>query len=169
MDISKESKFIDEFVAITGDLLSDELVKSMKSYRHHGDITTHYHSVYVSYNVMKVCEKMSVENTREIVRAALLHDFYLYEWYTEKHEENHIYYHPKQSVKNIEEHFGKLTPVQKNMILSHMFPTCVELPKYRGSWILTLTDKRCATADYIKLSEKFRPVYDEIERRANEC
>ena len=99
------------------------------------------------------------------MRAALLHDFYLYEWYTEKHEEYHIYYHPKESVKNIEKHFAPLTPMQKNMVLSHMFPTSKVMPKYLGSWILTLCDKHCATADYFKISRRFIPVYNEINRR----
>ena len=165
MNIMRERKYIDEFISLTGDLLSDELVNSMKQYRHHQDTNTHFHSVYVSYRVMKMCEALELINTREVVRAALLHDFYLYQWYTEKHEEYHIWYHPKESVKNIEAHFGEMTPLQKNMILSHMFPTCVELPKSKGAWILTLCDKRCAIEDYITHSVSFREVYDEINRR----
>ena len=166
MNITKENCFIEKYIKLTLDLLNDELVQSMKKYRHHGDISTHYHSVYVSYNVLKACEKLGVKNEREIVRAALLHDFYLYEWYTEKHDENHIFYHPKESVKNIEAHFGRLSDLQRNMILSHMFPTAKVMPRYLGSWILTLTDKRCATNDYLKLSVRFGEVYNEIIRRA---
>lgn len=164
MNIQKEQKYIDRYIELTGDLLCNDLVRSMKKYHHHREVSTHFHSVYVSYNVLKVCEKLSVQKKREIVRAALLHDFYLYEWYTEKHDENHIYYHPKESVKNIEKYIGTLTPLQKNMILSHMFPTTKVMPKYAGSWILTLTDKRCATADYLKISRGFFSVYDEINR-----
>ena len=166
MDISKESNYISKYVELTGDLLSDDLVKSMKTYRHHGEISTHYHSVYVSYNVLKACERIKADHEREIVRAALLHDFYLYEWYTEKHSENHIYYHPKESVKNIESHFGELSDLQRNMILSHMFPTAKTMPHYLGSWLLTLTDKRCATLDYLGISKNFEGVYNEILRRA---
>ena len=167
MDLVKERRYIDEFVGLTGDLLSNELVESMKQYRHHQDTNTHFHSVYVSYTVLKMCDKLNVVNTREIVRAALLHDFYLYQWYTEKHDEYHIWYHPKESVKNIEKHIGQLSDVQRNMILSHMFPTCVELPKSKGAWLLTLADKKCATEDYITHSVRFRNVYEEINRRVN--
>lgn len=165
MELGKELKNIDEYINLTNDLLSDELVESMKNYRHHQDTNTHFHSVYVSYTVMKMCNALNVINTREIVRASLLHDFYLYQWYTEKHDEYHIWYHPKEAVKNIEEHFGKLTEVQKNMILSHMFPTCVEFPKSKGAWLLTLADKKCATEDYITHSVRFKDVYEEIDRR----
>ncbi len=167
MDIVSDRKYIDKYLEYVGDLLSDDLVKSMNTYHHHRKITTHFHSLYVSYTVLKMAEGLKLKNAKEITRAALLHDFYLYEWYTEKHEENHIFYHPKQSVKNIEEHFGKLTPMQKNMILSHMFPLCVELPKSNGAWLLTLADKRCANEDYLHLSKKFIPIYNEINRRVN--
>ena len=165
MDIITENKSIEKYIELTGDLLSDELVKSMADYHHHKEVTTHFHSVFVSYSVLKVCEALKHKRTEEIVRAALLHDFYLYEWYTEKHEEYHIWYHPKESVKNIKKHFGSLSKMQENMILSHMFPTCVELPKSSGAWILTLCDKRCATADYLKTSKRFIPIYNEINRR----
>ena len=165
MKTENETKYIDKYLEYTGDLLSDDLVKGMEKYHHHKEVTTHFHSVYVSYTVLKMAEKMKLENAREITRAALLHDFYLYEWYTEKHEEYHIYYHPKMSVKNIENHFGSLSPVQKNMILSHMFPMGIELPKSKGAWLLTLADKRCASEDYLHTSKRFSPVYNEINRR----
>ncbi|MBR5619767.1 MAG: HD domain-containing protein [Clostridia bacterium] len=166
MDISREYKYIDRFVRYTRDLLCDPLVESMKQYRHHGDTSTHYHSVFVAYSVCKMCTDLHAWDARDIVRAALLHDFYLYEWYTEKHDENHIWYHPKESVKNIEAHFGPMRGVQRNMILAHMFPLCKELPHSSGAWMLTLADKRCACEDYLGASRRFRPVYDEIDRRA---
>ena len=115
-----------------------------------------------------MAENLKLENAREITRAALLHDFYLYEWYTEKHDENHIWYHPKESVKNIEAHFGALTAAQRNMILAHMFPLSRVLPQSSGAWMLTLADKRCACEDYLGASQRFRPVYDEIDRRAKQ-
>ena len=166
MALSKESAMIDEYISITKDLLVNEQVQKMKTYRHHGDTNTHFHSVYVSYRVLKLCKKLHVANAAEIVRAALLHDFYLYEWYTEKHDENHIWYHPKESVKNIETYLGTLSDTQRNMILSHMFPLCSEMPKCRGAWLLTLADKRCATEDYLTHSRQFYEVYEEIIRRA---
>ena len=55
--------------------------------------------------------------------------------------------------------------MQENMILSHMFPLCVEFPKSKGAWILTLCDKRCANEDYLTHSKGFKPVYDEINGR----
>ena len=167
MNIQTEKPYIDTFLDYTADLLREPLVQGMTRYHHHRTIDTHYHSVFVSYRVLKLCHAFGVtQDCREIVRAALLHDFYLYEWYTEKHDENHIYYHPKASVRNIEAHLGVLSPMQRNMILSHMFPMAVEPPRSVGAWLLTVADKQCASEDYMHISARFRPVYTEINRRA---
>ncbi len=166
MTLTREEKYIDRFVQYTKDLLRDPLVDSMKQYRHHGETNTHYHSVFVAYRVCRMCTDLHIPDARAIVRTALLHDFYLYEWYTEKHDENHIFYHPKESVKNIEAHFGSMTDNARNMVLSHMFPLARQLPRSSGAWLLTLADKRCACEDYLGASQRFRPVYEEIERRA---
>jgi uncharacterized protein len=166
MNLSREDKYIDRFVQYTKDLLRDPLVDSMKQYRHHGETNTHYHSVFVAYRVCRMCTDLHVPDARAIVRTSLLHDFYLYEWYTEKHEQNHIWYHPKESVKNIEAHFGALSDAQRNMIIAHMFPLAVEVPKTPGAWMLTLADKQCACEDFLGASQRFRPVYEEIDRRA---
>jgi len=165
MKLENEQRYIDKYIELTGDLLRHPDVQAMKTYNHHREVTTHFHSMYVSYTVMKMCEALHPSEEREIVRAALLHDFYLYEWYTEKHEEKHIWYHPKQSVKNIEARFGKLSDMQRNMILAHMFPMSYETPSSLGAWLLTAADKRCATNDYFGISRNFIPVYNEINRR----
>ena len=167
MNVQKEQDNIALFLSLTGDLLANDTVRSMMRFRHHGDVTTHRHSVFVSYTVMRMCRRLHETQLREIVRASLLHDFYLYEWYTEKHEENHIWYHPKMSVHNIEQHFSALSPMQRNMVLSHMFPLSHEAPASRGAWLLTLADKYCASADYLKMSDLFLPVYQEINRRVD--
>ncbi len=168
MKVAKEQKYIDKYLSLVGDILRDESVKQMKGYQHHRAVTTHFHSTFVSYTVLKMCEKIKPAEERDIVRAALLHDYYLYEWYTEKHEEKHIWYHPKQSVKNIEQHFGKLSEMQRNMILAHMFPMSYETPSSLGAWLLTMADKHCATADYTGVSKNFIPIYNEINRRTEQ-
>ena len=168
MKLAKEKAYIDEFFEINKDLLTDDLVKSMTQYRHHGEINTHFHSVYVAYCVLKMCDAFHSSKKSEIVRASLLHDFYLYEWYTEKHDELHIWYHPKESIKNIEEHFGLLTPMQKSMIFTHMFPLSKGVPASTGAWMLTAADKYVASQDYISVSSRFDVVYNEIMRKIDE-
>jgi len=163
MNINKEH--IDEYLELTSDLLENEYVESMKSFNHHGNINTHFHTVYVSYCVMVVCDKLKVNNKRDIVRASLLHDFYLYDWHIEKHDEMHAWYHPKAAVANILDVFGEISDMQKDMILRHMFPLSILPPNSIGGWILTLCDKHCANEDIFGISKRFIPVYNEIIKR----
>ena len=100
----------------------------------------------------------------ETARAAALHDFYLYDWYLTKHDELHAWYHPKIALINSEMYFGKMSETQTDMILSHMWPLHIKPPKTREGMILTMVDKYCTSADMLKLSKKFLPLYERINR-----
>lgn len=160
---------IDGFIDTVGDLLSLDIVDSMKTYNHHGTIDTHYHSTFVAFRVYEDClkYKLSKELTDEITRASMLHDFYLYDWHIVKHDEYHVWYHPKESVKNIEEILFKLTDMQRDMILRHMAPL-TGIPNSVGGWILTLNDKYCAGVELIGRSEMFMPYYEVINQKVKE-
>lgn len=160
----KDLELIEQFTQLCGDLLQNELVKSMKQYNHHGTINTHFHSVFVAYTALKICNRLGKE-PRDTVRAALLHDFYLYDWHIEKHEELHAWYHPKAAVANIKANLGELTSEQENMILAHMWPLHLMPPRTLGGWILTVADKHCSNLDILGKSGKFNEIYNEIEQR----
>ena len=162
LDISKEKENILNFCKIGEDILSHPRYIEMKGYNHHGTVSCHYHSVFVAYMTYKACCHSDC-NTVEATRAALLHDFYLYDWHIVKHDEYHAFYHPKEARKNAEKYFGRLTDLQTDMILAHMWPMHLMPPKSKEGMILTAADKICASCDFIKLSEKFKPIYDRID------
>ncbi len=163
MNAEKEKQVINGYCDAVGDLLSSEVVQQMRQYPHHKTVSTFWHSVYVSYLTYRFCGGLHLQQ-REAARAALLHDFYLYNWYVEKHGEYHVWYHPKTAVKNAEAYFGPLTEKQNNMILSHMWPLFVEPPKSKEAYVLTLADKIAATRDLLGLADTFQPMYAQIER-----
>lgn len=155
------------FLSVTGDLLDKEQIRQMKQYNHHGEIDTHFHSVHVAWYVYNLCLRLGfrAEKTSVITRTSLLHDLYLYNWYTDKHSEYHAFYHPKEAVKNIEKYnIMEMNEMQKDMILRHMFPLG-RIPNSTGGWILTLCDKHCANLEITGHSDAFRQIYDEINRR----
>ncbi len=158
-------KDTDLFIELCGDILKTDIFKSMKQYNHHGEIDTHFHSVYVAYTVMELCKGRNLPLKR-IVEVSLLHDFYLYDWHFEKHEQMHVWYHPKKAVENIKKYgMLELNKEEEDMVLRHMFPLYPLPPNSAAGWALTLADKYCANADYIKTSKKFIPVYNEINRK----
>lgn len=166
-DMIKNETIINGFIDTVGDLLKSEPVKSMKQYNHHGPISTHFHSVHVALRVYNYCvgKKMESEKAAEITRASLLHDLYLYNWYTDKHDEYHAFYHPKEAVKNIEK-LGllRLTDMQREMIFRHMFPLG-KFPNSYGALLLTTFDKYCTALEITGRTDDYRKIYDEINKR----
>lgn len=111
----------------------------------HGSTTVFAHCVKVAYFSLFLANKLHIPvNTHALLRGALLHDYFLYDW----HEKNaghrfHGFTHPATALKNAQEDF-MLTPVEKDIIARHMFPLCPIPPRCREAWLVCAADKYCA-------------------------
>lgn len=161
--LNDEKQSIEEYIGIVGDILNNPRFSEMKAYHHHKTITCHFHSVYVSYLTFRLSSALGC-STEEATRAALLHDFYLYDWHITKHDTLHAWYHPRMAVLNAEEYVGALSDKQKSMIKRHMWPLYLLPPDSKEGMILTLVDKYCTNMDMFKQSYKFLPIYFEIDK-----
>ena len=89
---------------------------------------------------------------RAAARAGLLHDLYLY-----NSREKPSYYgsqcftHPVVALKNAWALCGSLTPMEENIIVSHMWPLARTMPRYKEALVVNLADKLCATAEAVGL------------------
>ena len=111
----------------------------------HGSTTVFAHCVKVACFSLFLANKLHIPvNTHALLRGALLHDYFLYDW----HEKNaghrfHGFTHPATALKNAQEDF-MLTPVEKDNIARHMFPLCPIPPRCREAWLVCAADKYCA-------------------------
>lgn len=111
----------------------------------HGSTTVFAHCVKVACFSLFLANKLHIPvNTHALLRGALLHDYFLYDW----HEKNaghrfHGFTHPATALKNAQEDF-MLTPVEKDIIARHMFPLCPIPPRCREAWLVCAADKYCA-------------------------
>ena len=111
----------------------------------HGSTTVFAHCVKVACFSLFLAKKLHIPvNTHDLLRGALLHDYFLYDW----HEKNaghrfHGFTHPATALKNAQEDF-MLTPVEKDIIARHMFPLCPIPPRCREAWLVCAADKYCA-------------------------
>ena len=88
-------------------------------------------------------------NEAALVRGALLHDYYLYDWHIpESHHRLHGFFHPGVSLKMSEEHF-KLSVIEKDVIRKHMFPLTFFMPKYKATWYVVFYDKLWAVKELL--------------------
>lgn len=164
IDINERS----EFYSIIRDLISNESVQKMKEFRQHYNTSTYKHCLYVSYISYKICKKLKLDY-KSAARAGLLHDLFLYDWRNSRKELNlekyHAFIHPKIALDNASKLFT-LNDKEKDIIVKHMWPVTLKLPKYPESFIVTFVDKFSAIKEslffyntYLSKKRTFRYAY----------
>ena len=88
-----------------GDILQSGNFKSTNSFIQHGSVSVHSHSIRVaecSLKLEKFLEKLGIHcHERDLVRGALLHDYFLYDWHDKySHEKLHGFHHPNVALEN---------------------------------------------------------------------
>lgn len=116
----------------------------------HGKTSVKKHCIQVAQTAYYLALKLGIKvNEKELIRGALLHDYFLYDWHENTLANKiHGFTHPKKAHDEASKDF-KLSDREKNMILHHMFPLTPCPPKYREGWLLCLADKICATRETI--------------------
>ena len=141
------------YKSLEKEIMSNKKYMLLNEESHHG-LTRLEHSLRVSRNVYKVSKKLGLDYV-SATRAALLHDFFFNEEFESNHGLIQGVVHPDIALANASGAF-KLNDIEKNAIVSHMFPLSLELPKYKESWVLTIVDKLVAIYEYGLY--KFNPV-----------
>ncbi len=134
----------EEFEEIIKDIVSNKTVQEMKKYRQHCDISCFEHCYRTAYYCYKICKFMHWDYV-SVARAAMLHDLFLYDWRVKSDRKGlHAFTHPKAAYENASKIF-RLSEKEKDIIVKHMWPLTISLPKYKESYVLTLMDKYSAT------------------------
>ena len=115
-----------------------------KRFIQHANVSTHDNSLHVAEMSLTLAHLFRFKLDEEsLVRGALLHDFFLYDWHDKTAmPKAHAYLHPLIAYDNAKKEF-KLNIIEKNIIQSHMFPIGIVMPKYRESWMVVMADKIC--------------------------
>ena len=108
-----------------------------------GDTSCLLHTIAVAYYSERLAGRFSARRN-ELIRGALLHDYFLYDWHDGLPERRvHGFTHPSAALRNALDDF-ELTEVEKDIIKKHMFPLTLTPPKYRESWAMCVVDKACS-------------------------
>lgn len=128
-------------------LARDENILRMKKYVQHGSISTYDHCLDVARLSCRIGEMLPVQvNDRELIRGALLHDYFLYDWH---HYDKpwHGLTHPEEAKKNAIRDYN-ITPLEQNIIESHMWPlTPLALPRSKEAVVVNIADKICSVRE----------------------
>lgn len=142
-----------EFKYIIKDILSNDEFLKTKQKVHHG-ITRYDHLMRVSYYSFLVSKLLRL-NYKETTRAALLHDFFLDET-KDDNKLQALQRHPMYALENAKKYYN-LTPLQEDIIKTHMFPVTFIPPKYIESWIVDLID------DFAGIYEQYKSSCKELK------
>jgi uncharacterized protein len=147
------------------DIMGHELFLQTKKTFSHGAITIHDHSIAVAELAFSMCEDSPGIDKKCVVRAGLLHDFFLYEW----HIPNlrylcHGWAHPAIAAKKAREVFG-ISDREYSCIRTHMWPwTLFHPPLCREGWILSVADKIIALGETFLNRGKRHPLRDPLNK-----
>lgn len=136
-----------DFVSVASELSGARLYVE-DGYTQHGNTSCLLHSIAVAYHSLRLAKKIFKRNfsERELIRGALLHDYFLYDWHYNAFPPNglHGFSHPLTAWQNASADFA-LTKREENIIRTHMFPlTITKIPRHRESIIVMLVDKYCS-------------------------
>ena len=152
------------------EILDSQNYESLKDYIQHGQVSVHEHCLRVAETSLKIhvfFERFNVRmNERAIVRGALLHDFFLYDWHDKKPERRvHGFTHPRTALKNAQKEFV-LSDRERDIISKHMFPlTITKVPRCREAWVVSAADKWCSMVETVKMRKKHTRKKDHEKRR----
>lgn len=136
------------------DILRSSNFNLTKSHIQHGNVTVNAHCMNVAIYSIVFCRMLHIPcNETELIRGALLHDYFLYDWHDKEHislHHLHGIHHPEIALNNAMREY-KLTEREREIIKKHMWPLTIVPPTCREAWIVSLADKWCSTMETIHL------------------
>lgn len=136
------------------DILDSNNFKKTKEHIQHGSMTVNKHCIDVAKYSLELNKKLGTKcNQRDLIRGALLHDYFLYDWHSKDFTNRgrlHGFYHPGIALKNAAKEY-ELTNREKDIIKKHMWPLTVVPPLCREAWIVTAADKYCSLLETFHL------------------
>lgn len=146
---AKEKAFFWEEVR---QVCSSSRMNKSRTFYQHGKINIYVHSLRVAYICYYWVKKYHLHvDEKALIRGALLHDYFLYDWHDKEHEHKrpHGFFHPSAALCNAKQDFI-LTRKEENIIQRHMFPLTLISPGCKEAWLVCMADKVCSTRETVR-------------------
>lgn len=151
------------------DIIYSENFKRTQDYMQHGTMSVNKHSINVAKYSIALNKKLGIKcREKDLIRGALLHDYFLYDWHDKKrtgYQPLHGFYHPGIALKNASKEY-RLTSREKDIIGKHMWPLTVVPPMCREAWVVTAADKYCSFMETVRLHRGHRRRYSKRDKRS---
>ena len=148
--ISRSARYRPILFEHGGDILASREMQFEHIFMQHGTTSCYTHSINVACMSLWLAERLRIRvDRRSMVRGALLHDFFLYDWHDpDPSHRLHGFRHPGWALRNAERTFH-LNRIERNVIHRHMFPLTPIPPRFREGLLVCLADKLCAISETV--------------------
>lgn len=148
------------FKSYLEEIMQKKKFLKMNRYLQHGNTSCLLHSIAVSYYSYRLAKRLHIRvHEKELIRGALLHDYFLYDWHQKykptKNVGLHGMIHPKIALFNARRDFD-VNSIEADIISKHMFPLTFSLPRYKESVIVCLVDKVCSIYEVFSKQTYFK-------------
>lgn len=142
---------LENFYRILNETRRNSRFDESRNYIQHGSTSVRKHCIMVAYTAYYLSYKFKVDiNEDELVKGALLHDYFLYDWHEKSWANSiHGYTHPGKALKEAKKDFY-LSAVERDMIKHHMFPLTPTPPSSKEGALLCVADKLCAIRETLE-------------------
>lgn len=136
------------------DILDSYNFQKTRKHIQHGNMSVNEHCISVAITSLRIRDKFHIKcNNTDLIRGALLHDYFLYDWHKKEDREPHGlhgFYHPGIALRNAKKEYH-LTKRQEEIIKKHMWPLTIVPPTCREAWIVTVADKYCSLLETVHI------------------
>ena len=157
LDMNQNDPTIREMCELGRDVLESRDMQALRTFHQHGVISRYEHCLSVCYIALGLADKWHVDvDRRSMVRGALLHDFFMYDWHDPGNLRLlHGFTHAKEALSNARKQF-ELNEVECDVIQKHMFPLNIALPKYWETVLVSAADKISAVLETVHSAKALR-------------
>jgi uncharacterized protein len=148
---------IREFYDLIREIIETEEFFKMANQKHHIKTSIYDHCLKVAFLCYKHHHRFKCKtNIHEVMRAALLHDYFLYDRINKESGDDinrfiHLFKHPATALRNASIDYPDLTRKERNAIQRHMFPIVPIPPTSSCGWLVCYYDKIAAVGDYLHI------------------
>lgn len=157
---------IDYFLDVIEELSGQIDLSQLETFIQHRGTSCYWHSLAVSYLSFALASSGNMDiDYRSLIRGAMLHDYFLYDWRDRKSGFTHGYTHPLEAYHRVSE-FVELNSIEKDIITKHMFPLTIVPPKTREAFIVVLVDKYCCLSE-VMIKDCYHRIFQRLEASAS--
>lgn len=155
--VSKKVSLITLLEQYGAEILESPNFAKTSGFMQHGSMSVRQHCINVAKCSIAINEKLGIHcRKRDLIRGALLHDYFLYDWHDKDHIKSHRlhgFYHPGVALSNANKEYV-LSKREQDIIKKHMWPLTVKPPLCREAWVVTTADKYCSLLETLRIQRE---------------